>query len=79
MRFVRETLPALLVSIAGVCTAQMLPATSPATQATITLQNPRTPHAKCYLDLDLAKTFERQDAPQDFIGSRRWITETGID
>src|SRR6266545_3078700 len=79
MRFLRETLPALLLSFASVCRAQTLPTISPATQATVTIENPRSPHAKSYLDLDSAKTFQREDAPEEFVRSRRWITESGID
>jgi len=46
----------------------------------VTLEDPARRNARSYLDLDTGKTFEYgESTPEDFIGSRRWIDDKGVD
>jgi hypothetical protein len=46
----------------------------------LTLEDPTSDAAKSYLDLDTGQAFKYgESTPLDFIGSRRWIREKGID
>ena len=80
---------AILIFVLSLCCfapaapAEVLSSTTPAftTQlGDVRLDDPLTPQAICYLDLDSGKTFTRADSsPDDFLKSRQWQRDSGVD